>query len=46
MTTIFTLQKLFPYFFTFELLNYAGLTPADPVQMFNLKENDTNTWNV
>ena len=41
-----SLHKLCPYFFTFDMLNYARFTPLCLAQMFNLKEKHINTWNM
>ena len=41
-----SLHKLYPYFFAFDMLNYARLTPVCLAQMFNLKEKHINTWNI
>ena len=38
------LNKMVPYFFAFEVLNYARLTPVYLSQMTELKEKDNDTW--
>ena len=38
------LNKMVPYFFAFEVLNYARLTPVYLSQMTELKEKYNDTW--
>ena len=38
------LNKMVPYFFAFEVLNYAKLTPVYLSQMTELKEKYNDTW--
>ena len=38
------LNEMVPYFFAFEVLNYARLTPVYLSQMTELKEKDNDTW--
>ena len=38
------LNKMVPYFFAFEVLNYARLAPVYLSQMTELKEKDNDTW--
>ena len=39
-----SLNLLCPYFFTFDMLNYARITPVYLAQMYELKEKDENIW--
>ena len=39
-----SLHELCPYFFSFDMINYARMTPAYLSQMMDLKENDGKTW--
>ena len=41
-----SLHKLCPYFFAFDMLNYALLTRVYLAQMFNLKEKYISTRNM
>ena len=41
-----TLHALCPYFFAFDMINYARMTPVYLSQMFNLKQTDKNTWDL
>ena len=38
------LNLLCPYFFIFDMLNHARMTPVHLEQMYELKENDKNIW--
>ena len=38
------LNLLCPYFFAFDMLNYARITPVYLAQMHELKEKDENIW--
>ena len=38
------LNEMVPYFFAFDMLNYARLTPVYLSQMTELKEKDNDTW--
>ena len=38
------LNKMVPYFFAFEVLNYAKLTPVYLSQLTELKEKYNDTW--
>ena len=39
-----SLNLLCPYFFAFDMLNYARMTPVYLAQMYELKEKDENIW--
>ena len=39
-----SLNLLCPYFFAFDMLNYARITPVYLAQMYELKEKDENIW--
>ena len=39
-----SLHELCPYFFSFDMINYARMTPVYLSQMMDLKENDEKTW--
>ena len=41
-----SLHSLCPYFFAFDMLNYARMTPVYLSQMFQLKHDDQLTWNM
>lgn len=41
-----TLHNLCPYFFAFDMLNYARMTPVYLSQMFKLKDEDQLTWHI
>ena len=41
-----SLHELCPYFFVFDMLNYARLTPVYLSQMYELKTRDVSTWNI
>ena len=43
---LYSLHKLCPYFFAFDMTNYARMTPIYLSQMFDLKENDQKTWDT
>ena len=38
------LHELCPYFFSFDMINYARMTPVYLSQMMDLKENNEKTW--
>ena len=40
------LNAMVPYFFAFDMLNYARLTPVYLSQMIELKKKDQETWEV
>ena len=39
-----SLHKLCPFFFSFDMIKYARMTPVYLSQMMDLKENDEKTW--
>ena len=41
-----SLRKLVPYFFAFDMVNYARLSPVYISQMLNLEQEDIATWNI
>ena len=41
-----SLSNLCPYFFAFDMLNYARMTPVYLSQMYALRKNDETTWNI
>ena len=41
-----SLNALCPYFFAFDMLNYARMTPIYLAQMFELKEKEPDIWNL
>ena len=41
-----SLHLLCPYFFAFDMLNYARMTPVYLSQMYRLEEQDPETWNM
>ena len=41
-----SLHHLCRYFFAFDLVNYARLTPVYIAKLFSLKDKDLETWSV
>ena len=41
---LYSLHKVCPFFFAFDITNYAKMTPVYLLQMLELKENDQRTW--
>ena len=41
-----SLNSLCPYFFAFDMTNYARMTPVYLTQMYELEENDPLTWEM
>ena len=41
-----SLHDLCPYFFSFDMINYARMTPVYLSQMTSLKKNDERTWRL
>ena len=41
-----SLHTLVPYFFAFDMLNYARLSPVYISQMLDLQQQDIPTWNT
>ena len=39
-----SLHELCPFFFSFDMINYARMTPVYLSQIMDLKENDEKTW--
>ena len=40
------LYYLCKYFFAFDMINYARLTPVSIAKMFSLKDKDPETWSM
>ena len=43
---LYSLHSLCPYFFAFNMTNYARMTPVYLSQMFELKDKDQQTWEM